>query len=62
MAIQAADVWRDSRGATAAETQRNRVMTVKKVGDDAAHGEEIDGARALSALAALRRFIGEFQW
>ncbi len=50
------------QGAAVAETQRNRVMTVKKAGDAAAHGEEVDGSRALSALAALRKFIGEFQW
>ena len=37
-------------------------MTVKKTGDAAAHGEEVDASRALSALVALRRFIGEFQW
>lgn len=45
-----------------AQAQRKLVLTVKKVGDDAAHGGGVDGSRAREALAALRRFIGEFQW
>jgi hypothetical protein len=42
------------------ESQRGLAVRVKQAGDSAAHGGQVDGSRALSALIALRRFIGEF--
>jgi hypothetical protein len=42
------------------EAQRDLPVRAKQAGDDGAHGQEVSGARARSALIALRRFIGEF--
>jgi len=42
------------------DDQRRLALTVKRAGDSAAHGGEVDGARARSALAALRKLLGEF--
>jgi len=42
------------------EPQRSLAVRVKQAGDNAAHGGQVDRSRALSALVALRRFIGEF--
>jgi hypothetical protein len=58
--------WRillDAAVPSAARAEVERwALVVKKVGDAAAHGEEVGESQTRSALVALRRLFGEFHW